>query len=80
MFGLYDTTDNLWMGTDQGPLLYDDEMIARVSAMICDRTLHQPLGRTCARVFEVADLKLRDQKPLLETAVDALAQLEMGYF
>jgi hypothetical protein len=80
MFGLYDTADNLWMGTEQGPLLYGDEMIARVAAMMCDRTLHQPLGRTRACVFKPAHLTLRDHKPLLESAVDALAQLELGYF
>jgi hypothetical protein len=80
MYGLYDMDDNLWMGTDAGPLLYEDEMIARVSAMIVDKSLHQRVARTRAKLFNGDWVKLRDSKPLLESAVEALDKLEMGCF
>lgn len=80
MFALFDTEDELWMGTDMGPLVYADEMVARVAAAICDRSLHQHVGRTRARKLDAPFVRLRDQKPLLTPAVEALAQLEEGRF
>jgi hypothetical protein len=77
-FGLYDTEDNLWVGNDKGPLLYDDEALARVAGMVADRCLHQRLGRTRALPFQGGELKLHDHKPLLATATEALTQLEEG--
>ena len=33
-FGLLDTENNTWLGTDQGPLVYEDMQIARVARQI----------------------------------------------
>jgi hypothetical protein len=77
-FGLYDSEDNVWMGNEDGPLLYGEERLAKVSAMVTDRCLHQPQGRTRAIPFDVKSVKLRDTVPLLETPVDAIAQIEEG--
>lgn len=79
MLGLYDTDDNLWMGNEEGPLLYEEEDLARVSAMICDRALHQRMGRTRAREFDGRTVICRDSKALLETPTEALRKLEEGY-
>jgi hypothetical protein len=78
LHGLYDTDDSLWMGNDAGPLLYEDEQLAQVSAMICDRVLRQRTGRTRAKEWKPAHVTYRDAKPLLESAVEALEKLEAG--
>ena len=79
MFGLNDTKDNLWMGNDEGPLLYEDEEVAKVAAQIVDRSLHQVMGRTRALPYMGQAVRLRDQIPVLTDPVAALGQLEDGY-
>ena len=80
MYGLYDTEDGLWMGDETGPLTHSDERVARVLAMVCDRSLRQKPGRTHAKEFVADTVKLHDSKPMFEPAVVALAQLEKGNF
>jgi hypothetical protein len=77
-FGLYDTEDRLWMGNKDGPILFEGEVLADIAAMICDRTLHQRMGRTRALPYIAGEMELRDSKPLLETPEEALAHLEEG--
>lgn len=45
-WGLYDAETNTWVGNDSGPVMYTDEIIARVSAEITDIMLGQQPGRT----------------------------------
>jgi len=78
MLGLYDTRDSLWMGTDEGPLLYEDAELAKVAAQIVDRALHQPPGRTRAIPYTPGFKRIRDAKPILTPPALALAKLEDG--
>jgi hypothetical protein len=77
-FGLYDTEDKLWMGNKDGPMVFEGKLLAEIAAMICDRTLHQRMGRTRAVAFTAGEMQLRDSKPLLESPEEALAHLEEG--
>lgn len=48
-WGLYDTTDGVWMGTDEGPKTYVDFVMARIAAQVVDEQLGQTPGRTRAK-------------------------------
>lgn len=79
MYGLFDTVDRLWMGNGGGPLTYEDEQVAEVAAMICDRSLHQLMGRTRAIRYIPSPVSFRDSKPILTDPATALGQLEDGF-
>ena len=83
IYGLYDTQDNVWMGDKAGPRLFDsakDEFptLARTRAMMVDAQLGQQAGRTQAREWKPAEVRLRDEKPVLRDALAALTLLEGG--
>lgn len=77
-FGLLDTHDNVWMGDNKGPKLFDDEELAQVAARIVDVQLRQIAGRTKAMPYiEEANIK-RDKVPVLLSPEEALKRLEEG--
>jgi hypothetical protein len=78
MLGLYDSVDKLWMGSEEGPLLYEDPQLAKIAAMIVDRALGQPMGRTRAIPCLATPVRIRDTKPILTDPVTALGKLEEG--
>jgi len=77
-YGLYDTEDSVWMGNEAGPLLYEDLKIAQIAAMVVDGQLGQQMGRTRAQEWVPAEVRMRDEKPVLRDAVTTLTMLEEG--
>jgi hypothetical protein len=83
IYGMYDTQDNLWMGDENGPILFDSEKdpdpkIAQVRAQMLDTQLGQHPGRTRAREWQPAPVTLRDEKPVVLDPLEALVRLEEG--
>jgi len=78
MYGLYDTTDNCWMGNSEGPLLYEDEMLAKVAARTLDVQLKQAAGRTRAIPYTEESVVLKDEKETFMSPEEALRRLEEG--
>jgi hypothetical protein len=79
-WGLFDTEDKVWLGDDNGPLLFDEEILARVAAELSDVMIGQEPGRTAAKVFDGGALRLRDHRSIRMSAEAALAGLEEGRF
>jgi hypothetical protein len=38
-YGVFDTKDKCWLGNDDGPWRYDDEMLARAAATIANERM-----------------------------------------
>jgi hypothetical protein len=77
-YGVFDTVDQLWMGDESGPKLFDDEKIAMVAAQIVDVRLGHPPGRHQACLWLPAAITLRDTVPTRLDALEALTLLEEG--
>jgi hypothetical protein len=78
MYGLYDTNDHCWMGNDEGPLLYEDEMLAKVAARMVDVQLKQAPGRTRAVPYNEESVVHKDEKETAMGPEEALRRLEEG--
>ena len=63
-FGLFDEVDALWVGNQEGPLRYDNEVVARLAAEVACRMVGWPLTRIRARLFDRAG-KIRDEVKVL---------------
>jgi len=87
-WGVYDTVDNVWIGDDAGPVLYDNdpdkpeitgEFLAKASAQIVDMRLGQPPGRCRAREWVEQSVRLRDTVDTKMSTLTALERLEGGH-
>jgi hypothetical protein len=74
LIGLLDTRDNLWLGTGNNPLSFDNQETAEAAReLVCER-LEWPLSRVAVLRFEQAGKK-RDEVPFrksLDEAIDSL--------
>jgi hypothetical protein len=78
-WGLYDTTTDLWFGTTDGPLRYDDETIAKMAAAVMEgRVYGHYLGDI--RAMEIPDgvNKEHDRLEPRFSGEDALKRIERG--
>lgn len=77
-WGVLDTQDNLWMGDDRGPILFEDEMLARISSQIVsDQILNTDLSqRFQAREYPGGPARIVDEITVRRTAVEALRRIE----
>lgn len=85
IYGLYDTEDNLWMGDGCAPYLFDsavdddgDSALGKVRALMVDKQLGQPLGRTRVREWVPGELRVRDERAVVKDALTAYTELEEG--
>ena len=76
-WGILDTKDNLWLGDDTGPKLFDDLMLARCAAQLWEaQVLETDLGgRYQAREFTGAG-KIRGEVEAKFSAHEALKNIE----
>jgi hypothetical protein len=78
LYGVLDTVDGLWIGNEDGPVLYESEDLAKVSARIVGVRLgHSPL-RYRARLWQPCEMTKRDTLPTKMDALKALTLLEEG--
>jgi len=77
-WGLFDAKENIWLGTKEGPLLYDNEELGQIAARIVDVQLKQPAGRTRSVLYNHTGTHLRDEVELKLSAEEALRRLEAG--
>lgn len=76
-WGLADIEDGLWIGNDDGPLTYDDELLARAAATIVTVQMGWRFGRVQATEFKSAGPK-RDELPTKMGVLDAIRLAEGG--
>lgn len=77
-YGLLDTKDNVWLGHDGGPQVYEDYGLARIAARVPEKRLGYDPGRVQAKSYDPAPKKLRDEVTPKITAEEALKRLEAG--
>lgn len=77
-YGILNTKENIWYGDNDGPRLFDDLFLARLSAEVTDVQLGNPLGTTRAVPFTSAK-RLIDEVPVRMSGDEALRKLEEGY-
>jgi hypothetical protein len=77
-WGILDTEDNVWIGNDAGPLLYDNQGLAFVAARMSDVQLGYQPGRCRAAEFIPQPVRLRDTVKAKCSPLKALEDLETG--
>jgi hypothetical protein len=78
-FGVFDTVDELWIGDENGPKLFEFEDLAKLAAMIVDKRLKQPLGRSRALPFdEKQSVHYKDTVNTVMDSKQAIEELEEG--
>lgn len=78
-WGIFDTVDELWLGDDQGPRLFEDETVAKIAAQVADVRLRQDLGRSRAKEFPKGGyLKVKDELELKMSGLEAIKRIERG--
>lgn len=77
-WGILDTKDNTWMGNENGPLLYDEEILAKLAARVLETRLRWFAGRIRAKVYPGGPKQLKDKLTPKIDAVTALKRLESG--
>lgn len=75
-FGILDIRDKLWMGSDEGPYIYEDYVIAQVCAQIIEEMAGYGMGRCRAVPWTDAPARLRDDVPVLRGPLAALQRIE----
>ena len=73
-WGLLDTVDDVWMGTDEGPLRYNDHDLAMIAAEVFSRRMLWPITRIRAVEFTTADTKYDELTPDI-SADEALREM-----
>ena len=73
-FGLLDTETSTWLGTDQGPLVYDDMEVAKVARQVIAAQIPCSPLRISIEPFTSATKKLDEIKRenTLEQALDLI--------
>lgn len=65
-WGLLDTEDRLWLGDDDGPRVFEDELLAQAAAVLWATQLDWPQRRVKAHPFTL-DEPLRKRDEVLAT-------------
>lgn len=76
-FGLYDSKDNLWMGTKDGPLSYDDYELARVAAAVMNAQFRYT-NRIVVKENDGLPKVHKDNVDAAMTTLEAIKHLEDG--
>ncbi len=77
-WGIFDTQDSLWVGNDNGPLIYEDFLLARISAQVTEMAV---LGIDTAMRFQAREIfdrvwQKRDDVALKHSPLEAIRRIE----
>lgn len=75
-YGVYDTSDDCWMGDEKGPKLFIDRELARMAAAVIDEQTGNAPGTCEARPYVTAAMRLKDEIVAKRTPLQALQRLE----
>lgn len=77
-WGIYDTRDNCWIGDDAGPQVFEDHLLARISAQVMEDMLYGSDlgGRLVAKELNSNALRLKDEVPVKHSAIESLRRIE----
>ncbi len=78
MWGIYDTQDDSWLGDEQGPKLFEDEVLAKVSAQVTSAQLGGNPTRCRAREYDGSGTRYKGEHKTLRSAHEALKGIERG--
>ena len=74
-YGLYDSTDNLWLGTDSSPFTFDEKTAEIAREILLERLGWSP-ERLIIRPSERADVK-RDEITPTKSVEEALEEISL---
>lgn len=80
-YGIYDTQDDCWIGSDEGPKTYSDLTTARISAQVLEDQMFGGLGmklRLEARELPDQSWGLKDELAVQRDALTSLRRIEGG--
>ncbi len=79
-YGLFDTRDSLWIGSDDGPLTYDDRTLAQCAAQVVSMQLFGTdlSPRIQVKEYPEGPARLRDELPVKYDGETALRRIEGG--
>jgi hypothetical protein len=79
-YGVYDTKDRVWMGSEKGIALFKDKRMAEVSSAMTNVQLGWDPGRCRAKPFlaDAVGMHIKDEVITKMGAKEALAALEEG--
>lgn len=78
LYGIYDTKDNVWLGNEKGPRVFEDFMLARVAAQLAEM---QVFGSDLGCLYQAKEIKdgkflLRDEVKTKMSSLEALKRIE----
>jgi len=73
-YGIWDTSGRCWMGNDDGPLVYTDEMMARAALTIISEQFQST--HFCKKMFWEDSVVLKDEIKPRMSPVEALRRIE----
>lgn len=78
-YGILDIVDNLWIGTEEGPKLYEDKTLAEIAAMVAAKRTNVPVIRYRAMPFdEGQSVRQKDEIATDKDSLTTLIELEEG--
>lgn len=78
-YGIYDTIDHVWMGSEEGPLTHDDqEFLVLAANVLANQAGFTEAGRLEVREFDCPNPVKRDSIELHRTFDESLSRLESG--
>ena len=81
-YGIYDKKDNVWLGDENGPKVYEYFLIARVAAQVLEDQIFGNLGMGCRyearEIPDANDWRKRDEVKTQRTTLEALIRCEGG--
>jgi hypothetical protein len=80
-WGIWDPVEQIWLGDEKGPRLFDSKMFARVAAELSDVVLGYPRRRCREKPFPIGEaLRLKDQVDKKMSDLEALQGMEDGRY
>ena len=74
-YGVFDTKDSCWMGTEEGVIRYEEELHARAAATVINEQFGETI-RFRARKLERGSFTQRDMIEAKMTGAEAIKRIE----
>jgi hypothetical protein len=78
IWGVFDSTNNTWVGDSSGPKLFDNWELAQCSAQIIDNQLGRRGEPLRAKEFNLKTVRKVGEEKTIRSALDALDKIEKG--
>jgi hypothetical protein len=76
--GVWDSADEVWLGTEEGPLTYPDTDVAEIAREMLALQLKISASRLVLQTYDGSGARIRDRMTTVMTSERALRHLEEG--